>query len=219
MNIQHTVKVWDPVVRLFHWSLVIGFTVAYLSGEDESALHINAGYVVLGLILFRLVWGFVGTKHARFADFIYRPSTVIDYTRDLLARRPQHYYGHNPLGGLMVIALLLGLLGTSVSGLALYAVKENAGPLAGIVVANTAPSADFLLRTAQADEDRHEGEKHRAGTESAAEETWEEVHEVLANFTLTLVFLHIAGVILGSIVHRENLVRAMITGRKPAPRD
>ena len=127
MSIQDTVKVWDSLVRLFHWSLVIGFTVAYLSGEDESALHINAGYVVLGLILFRLVWGFVGTKHARFADFIYRPSTVIDYTRDLLARRPQHYYGHNPLGGLMVIALLLGLLGTSVSGLALYAVKEMPG--------------------------------------------------------------------------------------------
>jgi cytochrome b len=199
------VKVWDPLVRIFHWSLVVAFTVAYLSGEeadDNLDLHVWAGYAVLGLILVRLVWGLIGSRHARFSDFVYRPSAVLGYLRDLIMHRARRYLGHNPLGGAMTIALLLSLLATTVSGLALYAVEENAGPLAGLVTSADQPT------TQAAGHDNGEGDK--------GEELLEEVHEFFSNFTLFLVFLHIGGVVVSSLVHKENLPRAMITGRKRA---
>lgn len=181
------VQVWDPLVRVFHWSLVASFAVAWLSGEGEAlSLHVGAGYVIGGLILFRLLWGFVGPTHARFRDFVFSPAQVFAYTRDLLRRQARRYLGHNPLGGAMVVALLVMLALATVSGLAAYAAKEGAGPLAGVVPV---------------------GPKDK-------QEVFEEVHEVLSNITLILVFFHIAGVLVSSLVHRENLVRAMITGRK-----
>jgi cytochrome b len=198
------VKVWDPLVRIFHWSLVLAFTVAYLSGEeadDALDLHVWAGYAVLGLILLRIVWGLIGTRHARFSDFVYRPSAVLGYVRDLIAHRARRYLGHNPLGGVMTIALLLSLLATTVSGLALYAAEENAGPLAGLV----AGAGRHKHATG------HDGEE---GDEGA--ELLEEVHEFFSQFTLFLVFLHIGGVVVSSLAHKENLPRAMITGRKRA---
>lgn len=201
------VKVWDPLVRIFHWSLVLAFAVAYLSGEeadDALDLHVWAGYAVLGLILLRLVWGLIGTRHARFSDFVYRPGAVLGYVRDLVAHRARRYLGHNPLGGAMAIALLLSLLATTVSGLALYAVEENAGPLAGLV--SGAGRHDHATG--------HDDEEGDQGAESL-----EEVHEFFSSFTLFLVFLHIGGVVVSSLVHKENLPRAMITGRKRAAAD
>lgn len=202
-----TVKVWDPLVRIFHWSLVAAFTISYLSGEEESALHVWSGYVVLGLVLFRVVWGFIGTRHARFSDFIVGPAAIIAYVRGLVAGRPRHYLGHNPLGSVMIVALLLGLLATTVSGLTVYG-AEGAGPLAGMMSAKP----EQVQGGGRADALAREGE---AGAEDEREEALEELHEFFANFTLVLIALHIAGVVLGSIVHRENLVRAMVTGRKP----
>ena len=79
------IRVWDLFVRVFHWSLVLSFTVAYLSGDEESAIHINAGYIIAGLISFRLIWGFIGSKHARFSDFLHSPQTIIDYFKSLLS--------------------------------------------------------------------------------------------------------------------------------------
>lgn len=196
-------RVWDPVVRIFHWSLVAAFTIAWLTGEEESRLHELAGYAVIGLVLIRVVWGFVGTKYARFRDFVYRPSTVLAYARDILTGKSKRYLGHNPLGGMMVIALLLSLLAASVTGLVVQGAKEGTGPFAAIT-ARTSVTLPAVISRAVADDDAE-------GTGEA----WKELHEFFANLSLLLVVLHIAGVIVGSLVHRENLVRAMFTGRKP----
>lgn len=208
MQTRETIKVWDPLVRIFHWSLVAAFAIAYLTGEEESALHVWSGYAVLGLVLFRLVWGVVGTRHARFTDFVYRPAYVIAYAKTFIAGRAERYIGHNPLGGLMVVALLVSLLATAGSGLLVYG-TQGEGPLAGMMASSTAPAA-------RADERGYRLQAEGHDEEHEGEEIWEEVHELFANLTLLLVGLHIVGVIASSLMHGENLVRAMITGRKPA---
>lgn len=197
------VKVWDIVVRLFHWSLVILFLITYLSGEVESLLHIYSGYGVLGLLLFRVLWGFVGTKHARFTDFIYGPASTLKYVRSLFTSKPEHYLGHNPVGGWMAVLLIVSLLGVSWSGLELYG-AEGYGPLAS--------EQNFIIEPTLADED--EREDNHENEEDEGEEYWEEIHEALANITLFLVFVHIVGVLIASIIHRENLIKSMITGYK-----
>ena len=113
------VKVWDIAVRLFHWYLVIAFAVAWLSADEWDRLHELAGYFIAGLIVFRLVWGIIGTRHARFSDFIVGPTTLINYLRDSLLHRAKRYLGHNPAGGAMVIALLVSLIVVSASGVAM----------------------------------------------------------------------------------------------------
>jgi len=209
--LPNEIRVWDPVVRIFHWSLVAAFTIAWLTGEEEeSRLHELAGYTVIGLVLIRIVWSFVGTQYARFRDFIYRPSTVLAYARDMLAGKSKRYLGHNPLGGMMIIALLLSLLAASVTGLVLQGAKEGTGPFAAIT-ASTAVTAPAVISRAVADDD----DKENNGGNGEADETWKELHEFFANLSLLLVVLHIAGVMVGSLAHRENLVRAMLTGRKP----
>ena len=212
------IRVWDPLVRLFHWSLVLAFSIAYLSGEEESNLHIYAGYVVLGLIAFRVVWGLIGSRYARFSDFVTSPATLAHYLKGLLARKPQHYVGHNPAGGWMVVAMLICLFIVSVSGLKVYAIEEGLGPLAGEIPALT------LVSPARADDDDddHRGhEKNEKGhdEDEAAEEFWEELHEVSSNIMLLLIVLHIGGVILASRLHDEHLVKAMITGKKTSKTD
>lgn len=218
---KERVYIWDPLVRLFHWSLVLSFIVAYVTGEDESLTHVNAGYMVMGLVGFRIIWGFIGSKHARFTDFIASPATAIRYGRELVAGKARHYLGHNPLGGWMILALLTGLALTSYSGLALYG-AEGHGPLAQAVnrVTYATVSNPLVLRVngRDDDDDEHSGRRH-SGLENheeneAAEEFWEEIHEFFANFTLLLVLLHIAGVIVSSARESQNLVRAMITGYK-----
>ena len=111
-----TVRVWDPMVRIFHWSLLLGFAAAYLSGDDWVKLHTKIGYAVAGLVAFRLVWGLIGSKHARFSDFIYNPFTVLGFLRDSVAMTAKRYIGHNPAGGAMVIALILSVSGICISG-------------------------------------------------------------------------------------------------------
>jgi cytochrome b len=199
---EKMIRVWDVFVRLFHWSVAVGFFVAYFS-EDVLSLHVWAGYVVGALVVLRIVWGFIGPEHARFSSFIYPPGTVLRYLWDLLLGRGKRYLGHSPGGGAMVLVLLIGLLGTVGTGLVLYAIEENAGPLAALVSSGSPPG-------------QAEGEEAYEGAEGSGE-FWEEFHEVLANLMLVLVVLHVAGVLLASYVHRENLTRAMVTGRKRAP--
>ncbi len=163
--------VWDLPTRLFHWSLAVCFAGAWLTSDSERQhlLHLLFGYSLFGLIAFRVVWGFVGSRHARFASFAHGPVATWGYLAGMFRGRPDHHVGHNPAGA-VAIWLLLGL------GLA----------TAGVGIAMI----------------------------SGAGEALEEVHEILATAMLVVVGLHLLGVIVGSLLHRENLPRAMITGRK-----
>lgn len=182
------IKVWDPVVRLFHWALVAAFTVAFISGEDFLTLHSWAGYVIFALLVIRIIWGLIGPRYARFSDFVYRPATIKQFLKDTLRFRARRYLGHNPAGGAMVILLMLSLLLTGFTGLLVYGAAEHAGPLAHWFSANPGGWAKVS----------------------------EEVHEFFANFTLLLVLIHVIGVLVEGLLHKENLVAAMITGFKPA---
>lgn len=175
--------VWDPFVRIFHWSLVVFVAVAYITEDDWLTLHSYAGYAITGLLLFRICWGLIGSRYARFSSFVTRPSTVIDYLKSLLGGHPKHFTGHNPAGGAMVLLLMVMLLLIVFTGMATLA-TEGAGPLASTFFAQF--SEDLL----------------------------EDLHEALADFLMLLILIHIGGVIISSLIHRENLVRAMLDGRK-----
>lgn len=182
MNTQEMCKVWDLPLRIFHWLLVAGFFIAYMTEDELLTVHVWAGYTVFGLLLFRLAWGFIGNEYARFSQFLCKPAESIGYVKELIASKAKRYKGHNPAGALMIILLLFSLLITCITGFAVYGADQGAGPLAAI------------------------------GPEY--EKLWEEIHEFFANFTLLLVFIHIAGVAVESTMHRENLVKAMWTGYK-----
>lgn len=167
-----TVKVWDLFVRVFHWSLVGLFVTAYATGDEIEQVHIAAGYAIAGLLALRIIWGFVGPRRARFSSFVRPPREVFAYLRDVALFRARRDLGHNPAGGIMIVALIAALTGACVTG--------------------------YMMTT-----DAFWGAK------------WvEEVHKLLANATLGLILLHVLGVLVASIQHRENLVKAMITGRK-----
>ena len=169
------IKVWDPLVRVFHWSLVLSFAIAWVSAESLEDLHNWAGYAAGALIGFRLVWGVIGTRYARFWNFVKSPGTVWSYIKATLAGAEPRYIGHNPAGGAMILALLFSVGVTAWTGWLLTFPKAVRQDWAG------------------------------------------EVHEFAASLTLFLVVLHIAGVLLASWRHRENLARAMITGKKREP--
>ena len=212
------IHVWDPLVRIFHWGLVLSFVISYLTGEEENDLHIYAGYAVLGLITFRVFWGFIGTRHARFSDFVFSPAVVVQYLKGLVFNKPKRYIGHNPAAGWMVVAMLICLFVVSVSGLKVYAIEEGLGPLAD----ETPELAIIRSAYADDDEDRNgdfENDENEHGEDEEAEEFWEEIHEASSNIMLLLIFLHIAGVMVSSRLHKENLVKSMFTGKKTARRD
>jgi cytochrome b len=196
------IKVWDLFVRIFHWSLVVAFAVAYTTEDDTLAIHVWAGYLVGGLVLARILWGFVGPKHARFSDFVCSPFTAWRYLADLLRFKAPRHIGHSPAGGMMVLFLIVGCLVTVWTGMQQYAAEEGKGPLAW--------EGPVVVAPALADEDEREGHGDDDGEEG------EGIHEWLAHFTFLGVLFHIAGVILASIVHKENLARAMFTGQKRA---
>ncbi len=181
------VKVWDVPVRLFHWLSVAGFVLAYISAETHKmALHMWVGYALLALLLFRVVWGFVGSRYARFGSFVFPPQQTLAYVRSLRSGHATHYYGHNPAGALMVFALLGVLAAIFVSGLVTLAVIDYEGPLLFLANAVSDDTAYFF---------RH-------------------AHDVFVNVALLLIPLHLLGVAAGSIQHGENLARAMVTGMK-----
>jgi len=199
--------VWDPLVRFGHWALVAAFAVAYLSAEEEAGgpdpLHVWGGYVVGVLVVLRVVWGFVGPRHARFSDFVRSPIVALVYFKDLLYGRARRYIGHSPAGGAMVIALLVCLAATVATGLIAYG-EEGKGPLAVVMVTDANEAGSRAL-----------AERRGGETES----TIGELHGLMANITVALVVAHIFGVVVASVVHKENLVLAMITGRKRRTQD
>lgn len=172
MNSKTSIQVWDIPTRLFHWLLALSFVGAFVTAESERTrdLHLLFGYTLLGLIGFRLLWGLIGTRYARFRSFLFSLAALRDYLVSLLTRHPKHYLGHNPAGSLAVFLLL------------------TLGMLAGITGWATYQNTDG--------------------------EWLEELHEGMANAMLAVVLVHIAGVVVSSLLHRENLVRAMVTGRK-----
>ena len=198
---QAIVRVWDPLIRVFHWGLVVAVAVAWLSAEEWDDLHAIAGYVVAALLAARLIWGLMGSRYARFTQFLRGPSAVIAYLRDMGRGRERRYLGHNPAGAAMILALLLTLAGTAFTGWLL----EDPLRIAAL------PELPQVVAPAFADDDGY-GEYGEAGNEIV-----EELHEVLANGLLILIALHVGGVVLASVRHRENLARAMITGDKRAP--
>jgi cytochrome b len=170
-----SVKVWDWPVRVFHWTLAASVIGAYVTGESEDfeRLHHTLGWVAAGLIAFRVVWGLVGTRYARFSEFVRGPAQVWSYIKSLRSSEPQHFVGHNPVGAVAVILLM-----------ALVALSVYTGWL--------------------------------ALAEDAAEWT-EEAHEIASNTLMMLVVVHVLGVLWSSRTHGENLLKAMLTGRKQAP--
>jgi len=203
------VYVWDPFVRAFHWILVVGFAVAYLTGEEILGVHVWAGYAVGVLIVSRLVWGFVGPNRARFSDFVSGPVATLRYLQDLLLFRAKRHIGHSPAGGAMIILLLLFILATVASGLVVYGAEKNAGPLAGLFAAS---AAQPTIQSNVESDDEALGQEN--SLESSVARVAKQTHELFANFSLLLIVLHIGAVIFASIAHRENLVRAMFTGFK-----
>lgn len=201
-----TIRVWDPLVRVFHWGLVAAFAVAYLTAEELSTVHEIAGYTVAGLVVFRLIWGFAGSRYARFSQFLKGPSATVGYLGDMLGGRERRYLGHNPAGAAMIVALLLTLSGTAFSGWLL----EDENRIAML------PALPQIVAPAWADDDGDEREEYGERGEGG-ESAVEELHEVLANLMLFLIAAHVAGVVLASFRHRENLARAMVTGEKRAP--
>jgi len=183
MSQNNKIKVWDPLVRLFHWSLVIACTIAYITQEENYDLHLQSGYLVLGLICFRIIWGFIGPTHARFTDFIYRPATLLNYLKASREHQAKRYLGHNPAGGAMVVLMILILLTITLSGIALDAAENRAGPLS---------DTQLFLYT----------------------DTINMIHTLSTHIAMTMVVLHILGVIFSGKSHNENLVLAMITGNK-----
>lgn len=238
-NPPATVRVWDPLVRIGHWVLAGAFLTAYFSGDEFQDIHVIAGYTAAAVVVIRIAWGFVGSRHARFSSFVRGPDAVLGYLRGLFTGGAKRHVGHNPAGAAMILALLLGVGGTAISGMALLAAEEGKGPLAGIVSAEpvrdraapiagqqSAPGEDGEVKRSDDDRERDRtgdtGEigEHRDEADEVGEgeggEAFESIHKAFVYFTLTLIGLHVAGVIASGVVHRENLVRAMVTGRKRA---
>lgn len=208
---KRTVKVWDPFIRFFHWALVLAIIIQYISAESSKTWHYRIGYLILFLVLARIVWGFIGTQHARFTDFIYKPSVIFGYLWGLLRYKPKHYLGHNPAGGIMVAILLAALLVTTFTGL-----KALGGTGAGLFAGSQIP----VLSAAHADDDREDEGSYqqgaRHGQKGQGNETWKEIHEAATGVLVFLIIVHICGVIASSWIHKENLILGILTGKKKA---
>jgi cytochrome b len=183
------VPAWDLPTRLFHWALALLVLNAYLTAVNRGDLswHIWNGYAILVLVVFRILWGFVGSSTSRFASFIHSPARWLTYTSDFLLRRPRRYLGHNPLGGVVVLVMLVlvGLQG--VLGLFSYDDKDAlaGGPLSSRVSEETVAAASAWHR-------------------------WMFYYAILV-----VVALHIMAAVLYLVWKRENLITPMLSGRKP----
>jgi len=181
--VSKPVSVWDPFVRVFHWLTASLFLGNFLLSDDGlwleggNRLHRWVGYTLAALVVARVIWGFIGSYHARFRSFVPSISQMKSYVRELRLGRHPYYLGHNPAGALMILFLLFGLLATATTG--------------------------WMLTL-----DSYYGE-----------EWLEELHGLLANSVMAAVVVHVLAVVVVSLKTRENLVHAMLTGKKTPPAD
>jgi cytochrome b len=168
------ILVWDVPTRVFHWLQVLAFGGAYLLAFSERFrdYHDALGYILLGLLVFRLVWGFAGTRYARFGSFLFKPREIVAYLGSMIKGKPRHYLGHNPAGSVSVWLLLAVGMFICVTGV--MSLQDDA--------------SDLVIN----------------------------LHGLATNVMLGVIALHLIGVLMSSILHRENLVRAMFTGYKSA---
>ncbi len=200
---KERVKVWDPLLRVGHWTLATVFTTAYLTGHagtEHSDLHELAGYTAGGILMWRIVWGINGPRTARFKTFVRSPVAALNYAFKLIRGKAPRYIGHEPAGAAMIVAILACLSLTVSTGVITNRGRAPVAQTAATAVAPE-PSNKTPARTA-------------AGTAAGASNIVGEVHGVLARMTLALVLIHILGVLYASLVHRENLAGSMVTGRK-----
>jgi cytochrome b len=169
-----TVRVWDLLVRAGHWTLVGGIVGAWFV---HGKWHEWLGYIVLSVVMLRILWGFIGSRYARFAQFVRSPAHTTTYAQQILNHREPRHLGHNPLGGWMIVTLLFTISGICITGW-LYTTEKFWG--VGWV---------------------------------------ENLHQGLTYFLMALVVMHVSGVVFSSLRHGENLVAAMVHGRKRAPGD
>ena len=172
MSNKQPIMVWDVPTRVFHWLLVLCFAGAWLSSESErlQMIHYAFGYSAVALVLFRLVWGLLGTKYARFTQFVKGPKEIACHLRNVLKGSQHETPGHNPAGGIVMLALMAGILLIGLTGY--FTVKEFLG--------------GFMS----------------------------EAHEAMASLVLALVIVHIAAALLMSVLQGENLIKAMMSGKK-----
>jgi cytochrome b len=187
---MRSISVWDMPTRIFHWLLVACVASAYLTGSArphglQYAIHVASGYAVALLLVFRLLWGFVGGEHARFGGFVAGWKAVKSHLQGLLRLAPARVLGHNAIGGWVIVVILATLLLIVLTGLLAQGVPGGAGPLSGVL-----PKA--LVKSVGSS------------------------HELLGSFIIYLAALHVAGVLVESVLLRENLAGAMVTGRKAA---
>ncbi|MDD2878051.1 MAG: cytochrome b/b6 domain-containing protein [Acidiphilium sp.] len=169
-----SVRVWDPIVRIFHWTVVLGVVLDYSLLDTGKLPHRYVGYVVAGALVVRILWGFIGSPHARFADFVVPPRVAVVHLWNALRRRERRYIGHNPAGGVM----MLGLMGV-------LAITCLTGWMQGL-------DAFWGIAWVQ------------------------RLHGFGADLIVAMAVLHVTAALAESVLHRENLVLAMITGRKRA---
>lgn len=189
------VQVWDPLIRSAHWLLAAAVLIDWIT-DEPLWMHSWLGYLAGALVVLRIVWGFVGPENARFISFVHDPRMVFGYLAGLIQFSSKRYLGHSPAGGAMIVALLVMVAATGVTGMANLAADRGDGPIAGIIAKVERPP--------------------RIPGQRRPPLLMKQVHETVANVTLVLVVLHVFGVALASYAHHENLVRAMITGRKRA---
>ena len=181
-----TVRAWDPLVCSIYWVLVAAFAVTYASADHWMQIHMIAGYVVLGLVLLRVLWGLIGPRYARLSGFTHSPVRMWDYLKQLVLLQKPRYLGHNPVGGLMVLALLVSVVLTGVSGVMLYDATYGSGALSQWMATQYWNPYEAL----------------------------DDSHEALANWTVFLLLLHFAGIALDTILHGDNPVRVLFTGKQ-----
>lgn len=192
------IRVWDPMVRIGHWLLVLCFGAVYFY-SDKFPLHVYSAYVIMAYMLFRVVWGFVGPPAARFSAFLFRPSVVIRHGIDSLVGHPRHTISHNPLGGLMIVMMMASMLASGVLGMMLYSAGQEMGPLQNMVPSHWEEEwFGFSLF----------GHQITLGLK--------QVHHWLGNVSASLVVAHFLGNLWSTGIHRYRPVVGMITGVKDA---